>query len=595
MGIIYDDLISINRAPVGTSKIGVYTEDGKRIGKINIPNTLAPSELGEKLYSFGALSDVHVVYDTGTEDFQKALSYLNESEDVAFTCISGDLTQYGTEAQLAQYKAIVDEYSPDTSVYAAAGNHEYYDTTSRDFLETYTGNPLYYSFTYGDDVFIILGIISGNQGNLFDDGELQWLYETLEENRNKRCFLFEHVPFSEGCGDAFNLYPYTKMSNSSSYNEDKAFYSLLSHYSNVIFFHGHTHMKFRLQYGNKMANYDYICGCHSIHIPSLAIPRDVDESETSYSVIYADSEGYVVDVYENGIMLRGRDFVKEKFLPIATYYLDTTLKEIGKETYVDSTGTINTTGEDGSEAIALVFNEGYMLNSAINTEGFGDITTSNAEYYAISDLIDLEDGYDYKVYGTGLGGGMSCYPIYYNANGGFLAKGSTSDCWSTSTGTGDLIKVLNPPDGAKYLRLQGYTGSDTSVMVSKVSMKRVPNEDTVYNAYEITWSVGDKLSKTTGEVEETGTSYSASDFIELDKFNTVNVPQSSVSTYCCSVIYYDSNKTFISYAANVVSNDNEDISYTITPPDGAIYIRLRCYTSAYVTGAYNKYKLIYLL
>lgn len=56
----------------------------------------------------------------------------------------------------------------------------------------------------------------------------------------------------------------------------------------------------------------------------------------------AESEGYVVDVYKKHIVLRGRDFVSEKFLPIASYWLDTTLQTIEANTFTDSTGTIMT-------------------------------------------------------------------------------------------------------------------------------------------------------------------------------------------------------------------------------------------------------------
>ena len=50
--------------------------------------------------------------------------------------------------------------------------------------------------------------------------------------------------------------------------------------------------------------------------------------------------GYVVDVYANHIVLRGRDFENEKFLPIATYCLDTTPQTITEGTFIDGTGTI---------------------------------------------------------------------------------------------------------------------------------------------------------------------------------------------------------------------------------------------------------------
>jgi predicted phosphodiesterase len=324
-----------NTGIIGARRLGVYDSKGHRVGQIPL-GSLTPPNPAQKIYSFGALSDVHIVYETATDDFQAALTYLNKDEDVAFVCICGDLTDNGTATQLAQYKAVVDDYSADTTVYAIAGNHEAY-ASQPTLLEQYTGKPLYYSFTHGDDVFIMVGICSGTEGQLFASGELQWLYETLEANRNKRCFLFQHIPPVDGCGDILNLYPYTKLTGSV---ESLCFKSLLRHYTNTVFFHGHTHMKYYLQKYGDMANYDKVFGCHSVHIPSLSVPRDGANGDGTYEDVFADSEGYVVDVYENGIHLRGRDFVKGEFLPIASYWLDTTLQTIPAGTYTDSTGTI---------------------------------------------------------------------------------------------------------------------------------------------------------------------------------------------------------------------------------------------------------------
>ena len=114
----------------------------------------------------------------------------------------------------------------------------------------------------------------------------------------------------------------------------------MAHYKNVVLFHGHSHFKFYLQELDRKANYSDALGFRSVHIPSLAVPRDDTNGDGVAENIYADSEGYVVDVYENGIHLRGRDFVKGEFLPIASYWLDTTLQTIPAGTYTDSTGTI---------------------------------------------------------------------------------------------------------------------------------------------------------------------------------------------------------------------------------------------------------------
>lgn len=330
----YKDFIPENVALADTRRIGIYDINGNRVGCIPLGNLVNPAA-GSKQYSFGALSDVHIVYNTAADDFKKALTYLNESEDVAFTCICGDLTDDGTENQLAQYKAIVDSHSPNTPVYAIAGNHESY-SAQPSLLEQYTGKPLYYSFEYGNDVFIMCGCYSWANDGVFTQEYLQWLYETLETNRNKRCFIFEHVfPWGDS-GNPGEHYSFDMFSGT----KGSVFQSLLKHYKNTVLFHGHSHTKFDLQEVDEKANYSNALGYRSVHIPSLAVPRDIVDS--ALANIYADSEGYVVDVYENGIHLRGRDFVKGEFLPIASYWLDTTLQTIPAGTFTDSTGTIVT-------------------------------------------------------------------------------------------------------------------------------------------------------------------------------------------------------------------------------------------------------------
>jgi predicted phosphodiesterase len=335
----YTDFIPQNVAPLGIRRIGIYDANGNRVGQIPL-GSLTPPTTGQKQYSFGALSDVHIVYQTAETDFQKALTYLNENVDVAFTCICGDLTDNGTAEQLAQYKAVVDEYSPDTPVYAIAGNHEGYDgnpvTTEK--IKPYTGQPLYYSFTHGNDVFIMVGEYRWNANYLLSNEELQWLYETLEANRNKRCFVFFHVfPWGDS-GNANGIYT----SNIFTGKPGSVFQSLMQHYKNVTLFHGHSHIKFYMQKKDPKANYSDALGFRSVHIPSLAVPRDDANGDGTYENVYADSEGYVVDVYSDGIHLRGRDFVKGEFLPIASYWLDTTLQTIPAGTYTDPTGTITT-------------------------------------------------------------------------------------------------------------------------------------------------------------------------------------------------------------------------------------------------------------
>lgn len=321
----YEDLIPCNIAPKGVKRIGVYNSKGERVGGFGLGNLTIPYT-GKLLYSFGAVSDVHLQRNTAQADFQRALTYFNNH--VAFVCVNGDLTESGYANQLAEYKACVDTYAT-IPVYAVSGNHETYGGLDMaNVIQTYTGKPFYYSFEQGNDVFIMLGIKS--EDTLFTNDEIQWLYETLEANRNKRCFVFQHVFTGKEneavCGNPHGLYHNYCWSNAT---QTTIFESLMEHYTNAIFFHGHSHFRFNLQTKDcEYANIDKSNGYWSVHIPSIAVPREDAEGDGTTEYYEAGSEGYVIDVYENGIHLKGRDFITEEFLPIASYWLDTTLKAV---------------------------------------------------------------------------------------------------------------------------------------------------------------------------------------------------------------------------------------------------------------------------
>lgn len=336
----------------------IYVYNGTElVGKVKTSGLKLPT-LGSKLYSFGALSDVHITNsDFAMNKFEQALEYFNNTEKVAFTCIAGDLTSNGTADQFTTYRSVVAEHSPNTPVYEITGNHDVENTSIAPFLtkestQQYIGRDMYYSFTQGNDLFIMFGMSGwiSKTGEIFTVEALQWLYETLEANRNKRCFVFEHCPNmvvsngvvheDSGSGSIIGLRPPTgNLLNQGSTSQP--FRELMAHYKNVVWFHGHSHLDFKYQEDCAQVNYDKNFGCHSIHIPSSASGRSLKADGSGWENPEG-SYGYVVDVYENYIVLRGRDFVAEKFVPIATYCLDTTLQTVEANTFTDSTGTITT-------------------------------------------------------------------------------------------------------------------------------------------------------------------------------------------------------------------------------------------------------------
>ncbi len=312
----YQDFIRENVAPPYARRIGIYDAQGNRVGQIPL-GTLTPPTAGKKLYSFGVLSDVHIGDSTSTADFTVALKYLSAKVD--FICISGDLVHRDNDSQRSEYKNLVATHAT-VPVYACAGNHDGTNPNIETLIESYTGQHLYYSVPYDDDVFVFVGVRGSGYDTLFTTAEMEWLAETLEANKEKRVFLFQHVRPDAGCGNALGIYTHDIWGGT----DQQKFEALLSKYPNIVLFHGHSHLKFDLQQYSDMANIDNIFGCWSVHVPSITVPRGpASPTDTTRVELYAESEGYVVDVYENGIHLRGRDFIKGKFLPIASYWLKT--------------------------------------------------------------------------------------------------------------------------------------------------------------------------------------------------------------------------------------------------------------------------------
>ena len=93
------NFIPQNVAPIGAKQVAIFDSGGNLVATLPLGGLVHKHE-GEKKYSFGALSDVHLPYaaQNASTDFQKALTYFNNVANVDFICISGDMSDTGTEA-----------------------------------------------------------------------------------------------------------------------------------------------------------------------------------------------------------------------------------------------------------------------------------------------------------------------------------------------------------------------------------------------------------------------------------------------------------------------------------------------------------------
>lgn len=341
MAYMYPHFIPQNIAPSGAKSIGVYNSNGKQIGTIALGRMARPQKT--KLYSFGLVSDIHLwkvnssSYGNSNEKFDNALSYF-ESKNCSFCVVPGDLTitgfylrtndsdvstQFLDEGQFLAYKTICGTHT--IPVYELMGNHEsYYGmpiSNNLSLMSQYTGNSvLSYTFSQGNDLFIMCG--QPRDAWVMSAEDLTWLGNTLEENKDKRCFVFVHAYIEEDSGDAMDVRENSIFELWGASNK-KAFMDLMRNYPNVILFHGHSHMKFECQELDECANYTDKNGFKSVHVPSLAVPRDVDVANNKSVDDKTASQGYIVDVYDDCIVLNGMDFINNTPIPLGTFKIGT--------------------------------------------------------------------------------------------------------------------------------------------------------------------------------------------------------------------------------------------------------------------------------
>lgn len=354
MAYKYTHFIKQNIAPKDAVRIAVY-RDGKRAG--SIPLGRMEQTKKEKLYSFGLISDAHMAsYNaTAQERFDNAISYF-KAQGASFCCHCGDVSDYGlwypisetdgtsyySPEQYEAFRNISQKY--DIPIYGCCGNHESYNgynitgtytdtygsnpslvVNNLEKLQEYTGNGLSFVKKHGDDVFIFVGQSVGNHPMTTD--QLAWLDERLEENQNKRCFVFIHPYISaKDSGNPLGqhslpLFEYWGATNTNT------FISMMAHYKNTILFHGHSHVHFATQEQVKNAIYSDELGFRSVHVPSTANARKIVNGvlggkDASYSL------GYLVDVYDNYIVLNGMNMINKEAEPLGVYKIDTTLQPV---------------------------------------------------------------------------------------------------------------------------------------------------------------------------------------------------------------------------------------------------------------------------
>lgn len=333
MAYKYEHFIPQNIASKGAKNIGVYNGNAKIC---TIPFGRMEQPTSTKLYSFGLLSDTHICPElaegtTVSARLDNALTWFEE-QGCVFVAHCGDMVNVGFEnpkgtynpSQFIEYQRIRNLH-PNLPIYACAGNHESYNADIINYeneYKTYTGHDIRFTVEHNNDAFIFLG--QPKAATLYVDGgtlpvpELAWLGNQLTANADKRCFVFIH-PYMDGdSGDTLDKNPNDLLPVGYVSNQIK---TALANHGRAILFHGHSHFIPSMQELDELTNYTDINGFPSVHVSSLGWAAYVNESN-EYVKDTTEGVGYIVDVYDNFIVINGRDFVRNQWTPLGTLKID---------------------------------------------------------------------------------------------------------------------------------------------------------------------------------------------------------------------------------------------------------------------------------
>ncbi len=353
--------------PNGADRLLVYAQGLDTQPAVAMLSEKVTQGFGTLKSSFVIIGDTHVNKDDDTygNNFKNALADIKTvAPTTSAILINGDITDHGTESEYAEYKSIINDFGTQIPVYAAIGNHDYRGgkTDAQQiamFLDATKNQEgkVYFDKKINGVHCIFLG--SERNSDTYDanhdkaylsNEQLNWLKNTLETNKDsdEPIFIFLHQGIKDTV--AGTLQSEIAVQKWHGVVQEAQLRNIIKDYPQVVMFAGHSH--WTLQSNNSMTvkgetlvNY--------LNTASVAYLWDDKDAEIQ------GSQGYFVDVYEDKIIFRGRDFANKLWIPEAQFILnlsetegDTPKEpESDKKTEVNPIATDAETTPSGTEGV----------------------------------------------------------------------------------------------------------------------------------------------------------------------------------------------------------------------------------------------------
>ena len=271
--------------------------------------------------TFTVLSDVHL--EGNNEDrfnlFGEGIRDINANKSNDFIVFLGDNTMNGQVVELSAFYSILDEYNT-IDTYMVTGNHDlcpsdyntgdYEDLRDRffkyknEYSKTQYKDSVYYSVNISDEFqLIVLGSESdaGIQEDISDE-QLNWLESELKtaKDSGKIVFIFNHYPLNNTWADVWS-------EGHIGEDSDRVYEILKNAQTQILYFSGHLHMGY---YDDKR-EVVYDDNVTFINVAGFGVDNTDGDADIQHN-----GTGLQVEVYEDNILIRVRDFAVHKWLDI---------------------------------------------------------------------------------------------------------------------------------------------------------------------------------------------------------------------------------------------------------------------------------------
>lgn len=268
--------------------------------------------------SFAAWADPHLgTYNFSREPaFRNAITDLNNAATSPDALIvAGDLTENGLAEEYALFYDNLGLCNNVENYVLAEGNHDirfrYYKQSAERFTSLYnefTGSnidALHYSSVINGYYFIVLGSDEEDfEKAVISDEQLAWLDEILAEGTASGLpvFVVVHQALKNTHGLPGTWSDVALWESGDIGEQSDEVLAILQKYENVFLVTGHIHT------GIGPYTYEKVDSIHSLNLPPLT-------KKCSNGDFNEKGGGFMVEVYEDRVMFRARDFFEGRYMP----------------------------------------------------------------------------------------------------------------------------------------------------------------------------------------------------------------------------------------------------------------------------------------